>query len=54
MAYAVECWRARALPDWRSPFALPAGLLLLAGLVSVAVSPVHAQAAGLFRAYRVR
>jgi O-antigen ligase len=51
VAYAIECGRARALPDWRSPFVLPAAVLLLAGLVSVAVSPVHTQAAGLFRAY---
>jgi O-antigen ligase len=51
VVYAVESWRAGALPAWRSPFALPAGLFLLASLVSVAVSPVHAAAAGLFRAY---
>ena len=51
--YAVECWRARAMPSWRSPFVLPAGLFLLASLISVAVSPVHTSAAGLFRAYVV-
>jgi O-Antigen ligase len=50
-ASAWECWRARALPDWRSPFALPAGVFVVAGLVSVAVSPVHREALGLFRAY---
>jgi hypothetical protein len=53
VAYAVECLRARALPGWRSPFVLPAGLFLLAGVVSVAVSPVHREALGLFRAYIV-
>jgi O-antigen ligase len=51
VAYAVECLRARALPGWRSPFVLPAGLFLLAGVVSVAVAPVHREALGLFRAY---
>jgi O-antigen ligase len=53
VAYAVERWRARALPAWRSPFLLPGALLVLAGLVSVAVSPVHREALGLFRAYVV-
>src|SRR5207244_7708971 len=52
-AYAVELWRARALPDLKSPFLLPAGVFVLAGLVSVAVSPGHTPAAGLFRAYIV-
>ncbi|MBO0728177.1 MAG: hypothetical protein J2P57_02890, partial [Acidimicrobiaceae bacterium] len=51
VAYVVECWREQALPDWRSPYALPAALFLLAGLISVAVSPVHREALGLFRAY---
>jgi putative inorganic carbon (HCO3(-)) transporter len=52
-AYAVSAWRSGLTPAWRSPFTLPAGLFLLAGLISVAVSPVHLQAAGLFRAYIV-
>jgi O-antigen ligase len=51
VVYAVECWRAGAVPAWRSPFVLPAGLFLVASLVSVAVSPVHTAALGLFRAY---
>ncbi|MBO0728075.1 MAG: O-antigen ligase family protein [Acidimicrobiaceae bacterium] len=50
-AYVVECWHDQVLPDWRSPYALPAALFLLAGVVSVAVSPVHREALGLFRAY---
>lgn len=52
-AYVIECWRERALPDLRSPFSLPAALFLLAGLISVAASPVHRQGLGLFRAYLV-
>ncbi|MBO0702376.1 MAG: hypothetical protein J2P38_05550, partial [Candidatus Dormibacteraeota bacterium] len=52
-AYLIQCWRERALPDLRSPFSLPAALFLLAGVVSVAVSPAHRAALGLFRAYLV-
>jgi O-antigen ligase len=52
-AYAVECRRAGTLPGWRSPYTLPAALFLLAGVISVAASPVHREALGLFRAYVV-
>jgi putative inorganic carbon (HCO3(-)) transporter len=52
-AFLVQCWRADAWPAWRSPFTVPVGLFVVAGLVSVGISPVHVQAAGLFRAYIV-
>lgn len=51
VAYAIEAWRAGAIPAWRSPLTLPAAIFLLAGLVSVPVSPVRLEALGLLRAY---
>lgn len=52
-AFAVESWRQQVLPAWRSALAWPAALFLLAGAISIAVSPDHRAAVGLFRAYIV-
>jgi putative inorganic carbon (hco3(-)) transporter len=52
-AFAVESVRARTIPSWRSPFTLPALLLLAAGLVSIAVAPSRTAALGVYRAYIV-
>lgn len=52
-AFALESWRSRTLPAWRSPFTLPAGLFILAGAVAVLVSPDRRAGLGLYRAYIV-
>ena len=52
-AFAVESVRARTFPNWRSPLTLPAVLLLVAGLLSVAVAPSRSAALGIYRAYFV-
>ncbi|HYW26979.1 MAG TPA: O-antigen ligase family protein [Terriglobales bacterium] len=52
-AFAVESVRARAVPNWRSPLTLPAVLLLVAGLLSIAVAPSRVAALGIYRAYFV-
>jgi O-antigen ligase len=49
--FAVESWRQRTRPAWRSPFALPALLFIVAGAISVLVAPSHSAALGLYRAY---
>ncbi|HZU15946.1 MAG TPA: O-antigen ligase family protein [Candidatus Dormibacteraeota bacterium] len=51
VAFLVETWRSGERLRWRSPYTYPGLLLLLAGLIGVAVSPVHVEAAGLWRAY---
>ncbi len=51
VAFLVETWRSGEALVWRSPYTYPGLLLLLAGLVGVAVSPLHVEAAGLWRAY---
>ena len=50
-AYAVETVRTRAGIPWRSPYTLAAALLLVAGLISILVSPDRRGALGLYRAY---
>src|SRR5215471_13998744 len=52
-AFAVESVRARTVPNWRSPLTLPAVLLLVAGLLSIAVAPSRVAALGIYRAYFV-
>jgi len=50
-SFAVESWAQRRLPEWRSPFTLPALLFIVAGAISVIVAPSHSAALGLYRAY---
>ncbi|HXM53953.1 MAG TPA: O-antigen ligase family protein [Candidatus Dormibacteraeota bacterium] len=50
--FALETWRT-GLPAWRSPLAIPTGLFLVAGALSVAASPGRIAALGLYRAYFV-
>ena len=49
--FFVESWRQRTMPEWRSPFTLPALVFIVAGAVSVLVAPSHTAALGLYRAY---
>ncbi len=49
--FAVESWRARTWPEWRTPLTLPAIVFLVAGAISVLVSSDHRGALGLYRAY---
>jgi O-antigen ligase len=49
--FALESWRRRMMPAWRSPFTLPALLFIVAGAISVLVAPSHSAALGLYRAY---
>jgi O-antigen ligase len=51
VAFAIESWRMRRLPVWRSPFTIPAALFLLGGAIGVLVSPEHVKGLGLYRAY---
>lgn len=51
--FAVETWRQRTAVEWRSPFAWPAAMFLVAGVVSIVVAPQPVKALGLFRAYLV-
>ena len=50
-AFAVEAYRTTRSLEWRSPFSLPAAIFLVAGAISIVVSPNHYQALGLYRAY---
>ena len=50
-SFAIESWTQRGLPEWRSPFTLPALLFIVAGAISVMVAPSHSAALGLYRAY---
>jgi O-antigen ligase len=49
--FAIESWRQRIMPVWRSPFTLPALLFIVAGAISVLIAPSHSAALGLYRAY---
>ena len=51
--FAVEVYRGKHPLEWRSPFTIPAALFLVAGAISVAVSPEQVKGLGLFRAYLV-
>jgi O-antigen ligase len=51
VAFAVESWRHRTIPEWRTPFTWPAALFLVAGAISVLVPPDHRAALGIYRAY---
>ena len=49
--FAVECWRYRMIPEWRTAFTFPAILFIIAGAISVLVAPSQRAALGLYRAY---
>jgi O-antigen ligase len=49
--FAIESWRYKVLPDWRSSLSLPAALFIVAGAISVIVAPDRRAALGLYRAY---
>jgi O-antigen ligase len=51
--FAVEAYRGKYRLDWRSPFTIPAGLFLVAGAISVVISPEQVKGLGLYRAYLV-
>jgi O-antigen ligase len=52
-AFAVETYRGRHALEWRSPFTIPAAVFLVAGAISVLVSPEQLKGLGLYRAYLV-
>ncbi|MFI5284568.1 MAG: hypothetical protein ACHQ0J_15800, partial [Candidatus Dormibacterales bacterium] len=52
-AFVVEAYRARLRLEWRSPFTIPAAVFLVAGAISVVVSPEQVKGLGLYRAYLV-
>jgi len=52
-AFAVETYRGRLPLEWRSPFTIPAAVFLVAGAISVVVSPEQLKGLGLYRAYLV-
>lgn len=52
-AFAVESVRLKAIPIWRTPVTVPAILFLVAGAISIVVSPDHRAALGLYRAYLI-
>ena len=52
-AFAVEAYRAKQRLEWRSPFTIPAAVFLVAGAISVVVSPEQVKGLGLYRAYLV-
>jgi O-antigen ligase len=51
LAFLVETWRSGEPLAWRSPYTYLGLLFLLAGMIGVGVSPLHVEAAGLWRAY---
>ena len=51
VAFVYESWRLRAMPNFWSPFTLPAVLFVVAGAISVAVAPDRRAALGIYRAY---
>ena len=48
--FALESWRLRTWPEWRTPLSWPAALFVIAGAISVIVAPDHRAALGLYRA----
>ena len=51
VVFAVECWRARVRPVWRTAVLIPTLLFLVAGVISIVVAPDRRAALGLYRAY---
>jgi O-antigen ligase len=52
-AFAVETYRGRHPIEWRSPFTIPAAVFLVAGAISVLVSPEQLKGLGLYKAFLV-
>jgi putative inorganic carbon (hco3(-)) transporter len=52
-AFAVEAYRGKQRLEWRSPFTIPAAIFLVAGAISVVVSPEQVKGLGLYRAYLI-
>jgi O-antigen ligase len=52
-AFAVEAYRLKQRLEWRSPFTIPAAVFLVAGAISVVVSPEQVKGLGLYRAYLI-
>jgi O-antigen ligase len=50
-AYVVTLWTEKRLPAARTPYDIPIGLLLIAGLIGIAVAPDRLRAAGIYRSY---
>jgi O-antigen ligase len=53
VVFGVEAYRGKHSLAWRSPFTLPAAVFLVAGAVSVVVSPEQVKGLGLYRAYLI-
>jgi O-antigen ligase len=51
--FALESWRARAMPAWRGPLTIPTAVFLVAGAISVVDAPSHVAALGIYRAYLI-
>ncbi len=51
--FAVEAFRGKHPLVWRSPFTIPATVFLVAGAISVVVSPEQVKGLGLYRAYLI-
>src|ERR1700674_2910944 len=49
--FAIEAIRGKHALEWRSPFTIPAAVFLVAGAISVVVSPEQVKGLGLYRAY---
>ena len=52
-AFALETFRGRHPLEWQSPFTIPAAVFLVAGAISLLVSPEQVKGLGLYRAYLV-
>ncbi len=50
-AFVVESWRHHVVPEWRTPYTVPAALFIVAGLIAIVVAPDRRAALGLYRAY---
>ncbi|HXC76551.1 MAG TPA: O-antigen ligase family protein [Candidatus Acidoferrum sp.] len=51
--FAIETFRGKHCIEWRSPFTVPAALFLVAGAISVVISPEQVKGLGLYRAYLI-
>ena len=53
VVFVIELVRSRQRFRWSSPFTIPAAVFLVAGAISVVVSPEQVKGLGLYRAYLV-
>jgi len=53
LAYIGVLWYERRPPRFGTPYDIPIGLLLVAGIIGIVVAPDHARAIGIYRAYFV-